>query len=82
MKTRKTSELVSEYSKPTKCDSCGKICEDEGMTEGYFLEAETEDELKQLKKQFPNEQVVFVCEDCLSKFPITRPLSPKVVNMQ
>jgi hypothetical protein len=26
-------------------------------------------ELKQLEKQFPNEQVVFVCEDCLSKFP-------------
>jgi hypothetical protein len=40
------------------------------VTEGYFLEPETEDELKQLDKQFPNEQVVFVCEDCLSKFHI------------
>ena len=49
MKARKTSELISEYSKPTKCDSCDKICEDEGVTEGYFLEPETEDELKQLE---------------------------------
>jgi hypothetical protein len=69
MKARKTSELVNGDFKPMKCDSCDKICEDEGVTEGYFLEPETEDELKQLKKQFPNEQVVFVCEDCLSKFP-------------
>ena len=70
MKARKTSELVNGDFKPMKCDSCDKICEDEGVTEGYFLEPETEDELKQLEKQFPNEQVVFVCEDCLSKFPI------------
>ena len=70
MKARKTSELVSGDFKPMKCDSCDKICEDEGVTEGYFLEPETEDELKRLEKRFPNEQVVFVCEDCLSKFPI------------
>jgi len=70
MRARKTSELVIDYSKPMTCDNCDKICEDEGVTEGYFLEPETEDELKQLEKQFPNEQVVFVCEDCLSKFPI------------
>ena len=67
MKARKTSELVGGDFIPMKCDSCDKICEDEGVTEGYFLEPETEDELKQLEKQFPNEQVVFVCEDCLSK---------------
>lgn len=82
MKARKTSELVSDYLKPMKCDSCDKICEDEGLTEGYFLEPETEDELKQLEKQFPNEQVVFVCEDCLRKISYTKPLSPKVVNIQ
>ena len=70
MKTRKTIELVNGDFKPMKCDSCDKICEDEGVTEGYFLEAETEDELKQLEKQFPNELAVFVCEDCRSKFPI------------
>ena len=73
MKARKTSELVSDHFKPMKCDSCDKICEDEGVTEGYFLEPETEDELKQLEKQFTNEQVVFVCENCLSKFPILNP---------
>ena len=82
MKARKTSELVGGDFIPMKCDSCGKICEDEDVTEGYFLEPETEDELKQLEKVFPNEQVVFVCEDCLSKFSIARPLSPKVVNTQ
>lgn len=46
---------------PNRCGDCGK-----SVNEGYFLQAQNEEEYEWLEKKFPNEEgSPHVCETCM-----------------
>jgi hypothetical protein len=67
MKARHVKELIAENFPPYVCDICEEIQNEDGFTEGYFLEPETSEETEELQKDFPDKDVILVCENCYAK---------------
>ncbi|RLI18172.1 hypothetical protein DRO49_02595 [Candidatus Bathyarchaeota archaeon] len=52
-----------ELGQRLRCDHCGRLCE-----EGYLLTSEYDEERRRLEKALRREEdVFFICEDCLYK---------------